>query len=241
MLQRRIVELANTVRAWGGFRCTHFLNDRQLELAGAALNPLAFESWFSDGGYPNAERRILCLYDEWRPTAHGAFQSLFIEISGAGEALTHRDYLGALLSLGLRRECIGDILPHENGAYVFTLSEITPFVIENLVSVSRYGARIRPARVDELPHAAHREEKTISVASLRLDVVLAAMLHISRSEAVELIRGGLVEINHISVSRPSCEVFENDRFSIRGYGKYTLSGIGAQSRKGRTFITFLEF
>ena len=83
--------------------------------------------------------------------------------------------------------------------------------------------------------------QTATVASLRLDAVLAAMLHISRGDAVQLVKSGMVEVNHVSTVSAHYEVFENDVFSIRGRGKYKLCGVGAKSRKGRTFVSYIEY
>jgi len=241
MLVRRIGELARAVRARGGARHTSFLNDREQELARAALSPLSFEQYVLDGGYPQAERCVLCLY-EGQPPEDPLVECLRIEIPHAENPLTHRDYLGALLSLGIKRECIGDILPCEGGAYVFALPRIAPLLMEDLVSVGRYAARVcAAADGSKLPPLPSPEEKTATVASLRLDAVLAAMLHVSRADAVRLIQGGAVEINHVPTASPHSEVYENDKFSIRGYGKYRLCGIGALSRKGRTFVSYLEY
>ena len=158
-------------------------------------------------------------------------ETLFIETPHAERALTHRDYLGALLSLGIKRECLGDILPCPNGAYVFALPRIAPLLLEDLTSVGRCAARVRTASSEALPPIPQPEEKTASVASLRLDAVLAAMLHVSRA----------VDVNHVTMSSALSEVYENDRFSVRGYGKYRLCGTGARSRKGRTFVSYLEY
>ena len=76
---------------------------------------------------------------------------------------------------------------------------------------------------------------------MRLDALLAEMIHTSRSNAVQLIRGGAVEINHIPSTKPHEPVYEGDTFSVRGYGKFRLQKIGEQSRKGRTFVSYLQY
>lgn len=238
---RRVEDLALAVRRRGGFRHTSFLNDREQDLARAALAPLGFDTYVMDGGYPGAERCVLYLYEDTPPGDAALTECLFVETPHADKPLTHRDYLGALLSLGIKRECLGDILPGAGGAYVLTLADIAPFLLDTLVSVGRCAVRVRTAQIQELPQPDAREEKTATVASLRLDAVLAAMLRVSRADAVRLIQGGAVEINHIPTDSPHSEVYENDRFSVRGYGKYKLSGVGALSRKGRTFVSYLEY
>ena len=112
---------------------------------------------------------------------------------------------------------------------------------DELSSVGRCSVCVRAGRAEELPGREERPAQTATVASLRLDAVLAAMLHISRGDAVQLVKSGMVEVNHVSTVSAHYEVFENDEFSIRGRGKYKLCGVGAKSRKGRTFVSYIEY
>ena len=238
---RRLGDLVQVVRQRGTSRSTPFLSDRQQELARAALAGLGFEGYAFDGGYPDAERRILRLFGEYGAQEPLPAVCLFAQTLRADRALTHRDYLGALMSLGIRRECIGDILLSEDGAYLFVLDTVAPLVCDELSSVGRCSVCVRAGRAEELPGREERPAQTATVASLRLDAVLAAMLHISRGDAVQLVKSGMVEVNHVSTVSAHYEVFENDVFSIRGRGKYKLCGVGAKSRKGRTFVSYIEY
>ena len=125
---RRLGDLVQVVRQRGTSRSTPFLSDRQQELARAALAGLGFEGYAFDGGYPDAERRILRLFGEYGAQEPLPAVCLFAQTLRADRALTHRDYLGALMSLGIRRECIGDILLSEDGAYLFVLDTVAPLV-----------------------------------------------------------------------------------------------------------------
>ena len=86
-----------------------------------------------------------------------------------------------------------------------------------------------------------RQMRTASVASLRLDAVLAAMMQVSRAQAVQCIRSGAVAINHMPVQSAHADVFENDVFSVRGYGKYKLCTVDGKSRKGRTIVSYFQY
>ncbi len=238
---RRVKELAQAVRSTGAPRTTAFLSDRQQVLARAALSSVDFAEYHFDGGHPEAERGVLCLHGENESDGAPQFFCLRLEMTGERAALTHRDYLGALLSLGIKRECVGDILVSDSGAYVFLLQAVAPLVREELSRVGRCTVRVSDARSDELPKQTERPLRTASVASLRLDAILAAMLHISRSDAAGLIKSGAVEINHVPAASAHAEVYGGDTFSVRGYGKYHLSEIGSQSRKGRTFVSYFEY
>lgn len=239
---RRIGDLVRSVSARGVSRSTAFLSDRQQELARAALSGAGFAQdnaeW--NGGYPGAERKILTLRGEYGEEKWPA-QCVRLEALHADRLLTHRDYLGALMSLGIKRECIGDILADETGAYLFVLDSVASLVYDDLTAVGRCSIRAVPADVCALPLQQEKETKTATVSSLRLDAVLAAMLHISRGNAAQLVKGGMVEVNHVATSSAHYEVYENDVFSIRGRGKFKLCETGALSRKGRTFISYIEY
>lgn len=241
---RRIVQQARAVQARGGAYTTAFLSDRQQVLARAALSSADFADYTFFGGYDGAERCVLRLFgacDAARAPEDFPIACVFAECRNRESGLTHRDYLGALLSLGIKRECLGDILPAEQGACVFVLERVASLVCGELVRVGRFDVCARAVQPEELPQQEARPVQTASVASLRLDAVLAAMLRCSRADAAGLIRGGMVEVNHIPVHSAHYEVYENDHFSIRGHGKYRLCGIGAQSRKGRTFVSYLVY
>lgn len=238
---RRVKELAHAAQSTGAPRGTPFLSDRQQALARAALSSVGFAEYHFDGGYPEAERKLLHLHGEEGAKTAQQLCCLLLEAEGGQAVPAHRDYLGALLSLGVKRECVGDIVPCDRGAYVFLLETIAPLVREELSRVGRSAVRARDARPEELPRQTERPLRTVSVASLRLDAVLAAMLRVSRSDAAGLIKSGAVEINHVSTASIHAGVYADDTFSVRGYGKYHLSEIGSQSRKGRTFVSYFEY
>ena len=244
LLQKRLVELSNTAYQRDIVTFTDFLNLNELNILHSTpkhMFPAAYETY---GGYEAAERQMVAflpdaLYYEYR------YPVEILKISPVNlkfaENLSHRDYLGALMSLGIRRECIGDILLSEDGAYLFVLDTVAPLVCDELSSVGRCSVCVCAGRAEELPGREERPAQTATVASLRLDAVLAAMLHISRGDAVQLVKSGMVEVNHVSTVSAHYEVFENDVFSIRGRGKYKLCGVGAKSRKGRTFVSYIEY
>ena len=238
---RRLGDLVQVVRQRGTSRSTPFLSDRQQELARAALAGLGFEGYAFDGGYPDAERRILRLFGEYGAQEPLPAVCLFAQTLRADRALTHRDYLGALMSLGIRRECIGDILLSEDGAYLFVLDTVAPLVCDELSSVGRCSVCVRAGRAEELPGREERPAQTATVASLRLDAVLAAMLHCSRGQASELVTAGRVEINHLPAEKPSAPVYEGDVFTVRGKGRFALTALPGKSKKERLIIEFFQY
>lgn len=237
---RRIEDMA-WAAAGGGVRYTRFLSDREQALAAAALARagVPYGLW---GGYDGAERMVLCIGEAAAETA-AEVCCLQITPSPVNAPLEHRDYLGALMGLGVERACIGDIVPQQSGGVcAFMVPAAARLAADELREVGRFCVR---AVLGEGPEGAvalpQRQMRTASVASLRLDAVLAAMMQVSRTQAVQCIRSGAVAINHMPVQSAHADVFENDVFSVRGYGKYKLCTVGGKSRKGRTIVSYFQY
>lgn len=148
----------------------------------------------------------------------------------------HRDYMGALLGMGIGREWLGDIWVQENEAYVFC----QPSVLRHLLSidkVGRYGVTAEELPLGAVP-APKREVKSLSfsVMSPRLDAVVAGMFKLSRTEAAKHIAAGNVSVNYSQCLKTDLNLREGDVVSLRGAGKAKLTGTGGTSRKGRLFV-----
>ena len=195
------------------------------------------------GGYEAAERKVVCFlpsYEEvlWEPP----FECLRISPLNAkfAEALTHRDYLGAIMNLGVERSVMGDILVHGTEAYVFVLKEMSRYLAENLVSVRHTSVSVTPCEAVSVP-APEYDEITGSVSSLRIDSIAALAGRLSRAKAVSLIEGEKVFLNGRLVLSASQPVHEGDILSIRGIGKFSFAGEGSQTKKGRTMVTLRQY
>ena len=148
----------------------------------------------------------------------------------------HRDYMGALLGMGIGREWLGDIWVSGQTAYVFCL----PSVSEHLSGIERVGrVGVRAALVDPAAVPAperRRREITFTVQSLRLDAVAGELFGISRTSAARLISAGAAKLNDLTCLKPDAPVSPGDVISLRGCGKGELSELGGHSRKGRLFL-----
>ena len=148
----------------------------------------------------------------------------------------HRDYMGALLGMGIGREWLGDIRVIEKDAYIFCL----PSVHRHLMSIEKVGrVGVKAADIPlSLVPAPQRQVKSLSfsVMSMRLDAVAAAMFSLSRTECAKHINAGNVSLNHLQCLKTDCPVKEGDIISLRGAGKGCITGTGGTSRKGRLFV-----
>ena len=179
------------------------------------------------------ESRIIAGAENFDPAEYircVAFQSFFGQPG-------HRDYLGAVLALGIGRERIGDIRIRDDRAWVFCLPGVEPLLL-SLDRVGRYTVRSSACPLPEVPEEEHRTESvTFTVQSLRLDAVTGGIFRMSRSAAAEQIRLGLVSLNYEICDKVDAPVREGDVISLRGKGKGSVKEIGGRSKKDRLFIT----
>jgi len=192
------------------------------------------------GGYPGAERRVLALlpsYMEDTAMAEEEVMGVLLIRTPFSHGLTHRDYLGALLGLGVKRECIGDILVGDQQAQVIVLARMLPFFLENVLQIGRFAAQ-----TEELPLADIRntpqQTKPIrcTVPQMRLDCIAAAAFSLSRSKMSQFIAQGVVNLNHLPCLKQDHTVEEGDTISCRGLGKAKVTAIGGRSRKDRLWV-----
>jgi len=166
-----------------------------------------------------------------------------LEITGRNiNELSHRDFLGSLMGLGVERKTVGDILVYEDRAYVFILKDMEDYILENVDKIGRHGVKIRSIMPDELTLPEKKtEEISGTVSAPRLDAVVALCTRLSRGKASELIETDKVSVNWEVKNNVSLSLKDGDLISIRGYGRFKLDKINGLSRKGRIHITILKY
>ena len=248
-LMRHVEDLARAAFGRGIARYSAFLSDREQQLAQAALNRAGApeESCRFEGGWPDAERRVLCLEPEdCYPASPVCCVRLRCRALAGAQLPVHKDYLGSLMGLALKREALGDILLPADApgtACVFALEPAAKLICRELCQAGRTEVSTRLLEPDEIPvfPTPERQLLTATVSSLRLDAVLSAMLHVSRGTAAELIEAGRVEINHLPGEKPHAPVFEQDVFTVRGKGRFRLTALPGKSKKDRSIIEFFQY
>ena len=243
-LLARLLDKVDIHERSGLMQHSRFLSERDRLCCEPVLRVLGKEAVFW-GGYGEAERTVLILPAEWQEpesvmrSDSGPVAVLRAEYHGA-ENLSHRDYLGALMGLGIERDLVGDIIPREGSCDIVLLREIVPYVMQNLTSAGRASLSLR-----EIPEAEAREAEfrllRDTVASLRLDAVVGSGFGLAREKAAAAIRAGKASVNSMECLKPDKLVEAGDRISLRGLGKMELSEVGGLSRKGRTQIVIKRF
>lgn len=212
-----------------------FLDLREQAEAQGVLRSLTTDEHIAFyGGYPDAERTMLsvsppycCADIEDYPLSAVAFRYR------AQKTLTHRDVLGTLMSLGVRRDAVGDILCGEGIAVVFLRDEIAAYICEQVDRIGGEGVSVIIDYQGDLPISVEYESRYETVSSARLDSVVRALIRTSREQAADLIRTGAVSLNHLPLESVSKVVSAGDVLSIRGYGRFYLDQIGPVTKKGR--------
>lgn len=235
VLTRHLVDLAKQSEISGRARFSCFLDERQRILCEAQLSKEGYENYEFVGGYEGAVRKAAVFhgFGEQLP-----FTPVVFNYRKADKP-THRDFLGSLMALNIKRDMVGDILVSDGRCVVFVMNSVLS-VVSGVSKIGKYGVKISyDFSEDDIPHQEF-EKITATVQSLRLDSVLSNAIRTSREKAQELIRVKGVVLNHVEVYDPSLKIEKGDVFSVKGFGKFVLSEIGGFSKKRQNFYNDRE-
>ncbi len=166
-----------------------------------------------------------------------------VHLSSSGyEQLSHRDWLGSLMALGIKRETLGDICFYDGEAYVFAKPKAAAYIE---LELKRAGRDKVSARICSLPESFENEiayeQLSTTVASPRLDGIIRALCNISREDAANLAESGMAEINYFTETEPDTTVRGGDILSVRGYGKFIIDSADEMTKKGRIRLSARKF
>lgn len=239
LLVRHILDIAARSEKVGRTLYSNFLDERQLAICETALKSDYNDNYITLGGYEGAERRVLAFGISDEDEAYPPFEAVVFN-HPENSGLSHRDFLGSLMALGIKRELLGDILVGKKRTAVFVIDSALPLVYD-MSKIGKCGVKITTDFSEEDIPQQEFDEIHSTVASLRLDAVIASGLRLSREKAAELIKTKGVMHNRVMTFNTSEKVAEGDRFSIRGFGKCELFKVGGLSKKDRVFITIRKF
>ena len=221
----------------GGF--IGFLNEREAALACSYLKK-RYVDYSVFGGYQNASRVYLCV-NSHADACDYPISALFVSSKGKRE-LTHRDYLGSLMGIGIKRECVGDIvLQGTKSAVIFLRNEIVSYVLGELEKVGNEPVSVELFSGNTSTFGINTEELRIIVSSMRVDNILSSLLNISRNESSSLISDDKVFVNYFQVTKPSSILNDTDVLSIRGYGKFIIGNISGKTKRDRLILNVFRY
>ena len=240
---------------------TEFLNTYKIELIQKELNRIREKNYMFFGGFDEADYKILIIYpekfkeefkiyinSEKSQIAEKAVNNIIkaIRIKLPKELMgkyEHRDYLSAIMKLGLVRERIGNIIVHDNGAYIIVLKENAEYLKNSLKELIRFRkAEIEVIDINEIELTPMKfEEFKISISSNRLDNFVAEISKISRSKAEELLKNERISINSKVETKSSKEIKKGDILVIRGKGKFKIGEFLGINKKGKLLVEILKY
>lgn len=261
LLGKRLKELARIADLKYTDMCTDFLNLNELNIFYQIKNELPNIQFSLFGGYEDAERKMLCFHGrgiqgEYEckdknecvlpiPLAKEHYPIDCIHIlplnKKFSDTLSHRDFLGAVLNLGIERNKIGDILIKENEGFLFSHKNMSQYIVDNLTKIKHTNVTCEILQETDIQIRPSYIDITGTVTSVRLDSILAVAFQTSRSSISSYISGGKVFVGGKQILSNSYVLKENDIVSVRGLGKFCYVGTSYQTKKGRLLVHIKKY
>lgn len=245
LFRNKITDAANRSFRQNIYTYTNFLDLNELSVFSQMKDNLNFVSYRCFGGAPNCERQMVQFGSYETLGYEEDFPIVLLEIAPLidkyAEELSHRDYLGALMNLGIKREMLGDIIIRQKHAFLYCVAHIAGFIIDNLSTVRHTHVKCTEIPINSVDSAPILEDIEILAASERIDAAVAAITRTSRSQAVELFRARKIFLNSRQMENNSYQLKPGDILVIRGFGKYIYKQCGSETRKGRVYLAFQKY
>lgn len=230
----KVYDCFNLALKAGKIKFLGFLDEKQKRIADIIAKSNSFENYYFFGGYEGSERTILGVFPDNIPISEKAFPvSSVLFTFRKQDSLSHRDFLGAIMSLMINRVLIGDIIVSDGNALVYVMDYIADDIVSKMEKVGRTGVKAELFNGDIILSENKFEDIAGVIASKRLDCVVSLVVKKSRDVSSKLIKSKLVSINSSICDDVSKTVCESDKLSIRGYGKFIIEKFGDITKKGR--------
>lgn len=224
---------------------TNFLDAREQNIVTNLLSSIKFVNYVRYGGFDNAERTCFIFYPD-KFEQEFVFKNIdnilrVIHIKLPKElhnTYLHKNYLSAIIKLGIEREKIGDIIVQPDGAYIIVCTNISNTVVDLLATLTRFSkSTIDLKTIDKLPaYEIKKEEIKIIIPSLRLDSIVSELAHTSRTKAIDLLNSERVLVNYEIITKSSKLLNTGDILTIRGKGKFDLGNIVGNTKSGNIIL-----
>ena len=249
LLKNRIRELDEQCYSRDIIRATDFLDLREQSVFHGMERELSSPSYALFGGHEDADRAMAFFLPSYMEAEYiGQYASQLMSLISAEplngrftEELSHRDYLGALMNLGIERSKIGDILTEGGRACIFASSDMAGYICDQLFRVRHTSVSCSLIPLDGCDIKPRFSELRINVASERADEVIAAVFKLPRELASELIASGGAFMDGRELSKPSAQLRDGSRVSVRGHGKFIYLGMENMTRKGRLYVDIKKY
>lgn len=240
ILKGRLIDLAKRAYQQNVYTYSNFLSPAELSLLEDIREDISYIHYECFGGNEMTERQIAGFGSEEEFGYPGHFPITVVTVSPLlekfSDTLSHRDFLGALMNLGIERDTLGDILVKEKTAYIFCLESIADYICKELTKVKRTNVKCDITSTDIPALSPTLVDEEFPVASLRLDGIIASLLKCSRSEALSFFVDKKVTLNGRITGRNSTLLKDGDVFSVRGHGKFIFDHAGGSTRKGKIYV-----
>lgn len=247
LTEKRFLELSRLAYSRDIITYSDFLNLNELNILHTLSKAELYTSFITFGGYDQAERQMAAFLPDAlylrgeEPNYPFVIMSVRPLNEKYADDLNHRDYLGAILNLGIDRSKIGDVLIEEKLAYLFLHSSLQEFLQEELTRIRHTTVMAVPVSLNAFVYAPRYEEIKGTVASVRLDSLLSLAFSSSRSRLTGLIEGAKVFVNGRLITTNSYKVQEGDIISVRGMGKFQYNGVITSTKKNRLMISVNKY
>lgn len=221
-----------------------FLNLHEIHVAVKTADSNAFSRYYLFGGFEQAERKIFAALPEYMDIedAKESFPIVPLTFEFKGEyKLCHRDFLGALMAQGIKRSCIGDIAVGEGHAVVFAKREIADYILLNIQKIGRVGVKAEEKYPPAIPSTCSFIDMFVTVSSMRLDCIVAALAGTGREKSSQLILSGSVFVNSAEIIKPDALIKSGDTVTVRKKGKYIVESVNGNTKKGRIKISAKKY
>jgi RNA-binding protein YlmH len=244
IFKKRLLDLAKMAASRDICTYADFLNQHEISLFHSIKNELPNVNYELFGGYDEAERKILCFYGDNSVKAFSGYITCIRIVpvnKKFSDDLSHRDFLGSIMNLGIERSLIGDILVKEKEGYIFLKTSIAPFIIDNLLKIRHTSVRCDVIEEDAPEIKPEFESIRGTIASPRLDAIISVAFKTSRNSILSLISGGKVFVDGRLIESNSYILKEDETVSVRGHGKFIYKGLENQTKKGRYYVSLLKY
>lgn len=218
-----------------------FFDEREISILFSELKFVTACFWRFFGGHNDSVRKCLCISSDKEPEDRDYPISVIAAEFPSKYKLSHRDFLGSIMSLNIKRESIGDIAVSDGIAYIFVRDEISSVLLCELSKVGNVGIKISKIDPQDINIEQKYELCQGIVASERLDCIIAMLISKSRRDATEMILSGLCSVNYELKKDVSFTVKEESIISIRGYGKFRIGYQSGITHKGRIKLKYEKF